>query len=477
MGRGSKRFILGMVSFIVLAFLSVSFPGIAGSAVSVAPETVRVRVGLVQDIQSQDFHVRGKYRLIDRQTGEVLSEVLPGERWQVEFASGRLRLYKNDVMKMTSGGSIGLHHVSRMAAVLSGDGTLKNISLAGAVSAVKAGGPVSPLRFDSGSVNVLTSSGKHSLQGGQDLNLVGLSLGDRTRNYRGEMEFRLLPEGITVVNELPLEEYLYGVLPREMPASWPVEAQKAQAVAARSYAVAKLGTYRSYGFDVLATQMSQVYGGYDSEHTNSTRAVNETRGQFVLYRAKPIEAFFHSSSGGFIEDSRDVWTEAREYLKGKADPYDRNEAHYNWTVEYSQEQLVKRLTDRKGYYNRPGQPEKVFSRVDDIEVLEKTSTGTRVKKIRITGLDAEKKPISAEVSNADSVRVVLGLKSALFSIKKETDADKKLNRVTITGSGFGHGLGMSQYGAYGMAGKGYNYQDILKYYYINSEVGSIPGVR
>ncbi|MFZ5650797.1 MAG: SpoIID/LytB domain-containing protein [Bacillota bacterium] len=473
MRRCSKRLTFGTVFFLVFALLVTSAPHSAGSAVSVTPKTVRV--GLVQDIQSQDFHVRGKYRLVDRQTGEVLSEVLPGERWQVKFASGRLQLYKNGVLKMTSGSSIGLHQVNRLVAVLSGDGTLKNISSADSVSAAGAGGGVSSLRFDSGRVNVLTSSGQHSLQGGQDLNMVGLSLGDRTQNYRGEVEFRLLPKGITVVNELPMEEYLYGVLPREMPAFWPIEAQKAQAVAARSYAVAQLGAYRNYGFDLLATQMSQMYGGYDAEHPNSTRAVNETRGQVVLCRTKPINAFFHSSSGGYIDDSRDVWVEALEYIKGKADPYDRNEVHYNWMVAYSQEQLVKQLTDRKGYYNMPGEPEKVFSRVDDIEILEKTSTGARVKKIRITGLGADKKPLAVEVSNADAVRVVLGLKSALFSMKKETGADKKLNRVTITGSGYGHGLGMSQYGAYGMAGKGYNYQDILKYYYSNSGVGFLTG--
>lgn len=433
MRGGSKKCTFIAFSFFILVFMATLVPYSAESAVFVSPKTIRV--GLAQDVQSQDFHVRGKYRLVDRQTGEVLSEVLPGERWQVRFASGKLQLYKNGQMKMTSGNSIGLHQVNLMVAVLSGNGTLRNVSSADAVSAVRAGGGVSSLKFDTGSVSVLTSSGKQSLQGGEDLNLIGLVLGGRTQNYRGEVEFRPLPKGITVVNELPLEEYLYGVLPREMPAFWPAEAQKAQAVAARSYAVAQLGAYRNYGFDLLATQMSQMYGGYDAEHPNSTRAVNETRGQVVFCKTKPISAFFHSSSGGYIEDSRDVWAEALDYIKGKADPYDKNEAHYNWTVAYSQEQLVKQLTDRKGYYNMPGEPEKVFSRVDEIEILEKTSTGARVKKIRITGLGADKKPLSVEVSNADAVRVVLGLKSALFSINKEISPDKKLNKVTFTGSG------------------------------------------
>ncbi|MFZ5646818.1 MAG: SpoIID/LytB domain-containing protein [Bacillota bacterium] len=473
MRLSSEKGIFRVVSAVFMALLATLLPYSAEGAVSVTPKTIRV--GLAQDVQTQDFHVRGKYRLIDRQTGEVLSEVLPGERWQVRFVGGKLQLYKNGQMKMTTDGSLGLDQVNRLVAVLSGDGTLKNVSSAEAVSAAGAGGAVSSLRFDAGSVNVVTSSGKYSLRGGQDLNLVGLVFGDRVQNYRGEVEFRPQFKGITVVNELPLEEYLYGVLPREMPAFWPVEALRAQAVSARSYAVAQLGTYRNYGFDLLASQMSQMYGGYDAEHSNTTRAVNETRDQVLLCKGKPISAFFHSSSGGYIEDSRDVWAEPLEYIKGKADPYDRNDAHYNWSVSYSMEQLVRQLTDRKGYYNSPKEPEKVFSSIDDIEIVEKTSTGARIKKIRITGLGTDKKPFKVEISNADAVRAALGLKSALFSMKKETGPDKKISKVTFTGSGYGHGLGLSQYGAYGMAGKGYNYQDILKYYYSNSEIGPIAG--
>jgi len=239
--------------------------------------------------------------------------------------------------------------------------------------------------------------------------------------------------------------------------------------------LANLDTYRDQGFDLLATQMSQVYGGYDAEHPNSTRAVNETRGQVVLCNGKPISAFFHSSSGGYIEDSKDVWSESLNYIKAKSDPYDKNENHYNWSVSYNKEQLVSQLTSIKGFYNKAGEAERIFTRVDDIEILEKTSTGARIKKIKITGLDTGMKPLRVEISNADVVRRVLGLKSSLVVMKKESTPDDKLNSVTFTGSGNGHGLGMSQYGALGMASKGYNYQDILKYYYSNSEIGQISG--
>ncbi|KJR99356.1 MAG: hypothetical protein VR68_09495 [Peptococcaceae bacterium BRH_c4a] len=456
-----------------LVFLITALPCRASSEVSVIPKTIKV--GLVQDAQTQDFSVRGRYRLVNRLTGGAVSDVLPGERWQAKYSGTGLQLYKNGQLAVNAGSTLGLQQVSQMVAVLGGRGNLKNIAASDNLQVLGAGGKVFGLRMDSGNIKVLSGSGTYGLQGNKDLNLVALSVAGRPQNYRGDMEFRLQPGGITIINELPLEEYIYGVLPREMPASWLPEAQKAQAVSSRSYAVAHLGTYRNQGFDLLATQMSQVYGGYDAEHPNATRAVNETGGQLVLCEGKPISAFFHSSSGGYIEDARDVWAESLDYIKAKSDPYDKNENHYNWSVSYSKEQLVSQLTGRKGYYNRAGEPEKIFTRVDDIEILEKTSTGARVKKVRITGLDAEKKPLRLEISNADAVRIVFGLKSSLFTMKKESAPDGKLNSVIFTGSGFGHGLGMSQYGALGMARKGYNYQEILKYYYSNSEIGPLSG--
>jgi len=458
--------------FLMMLFITV-LPYRADSEVSITPGTIKV--GLVQDSQTQEFNVQGRYRLIDQVNGKVLSQVLPGERWQVRYSGTSLQLYKNGQLLENVARNLELQQVRQMVAVLGGSGNLKNTISTDKLQMLGDGGKSSSLRLDSGNIRVLSGFGTSALQGGTDLNLVTLSLSGRPQNYRGDMKFRLLPGGITIINELPLEEYMYGVVPREMPASWLPEAQKAQAVISRSYALANLDTYRDQGFDLLATQMSQVYGGYDAEHPNSTRAVNETRGQVVLCNGKPISAFFHSSSGGYIEDSKDVWSESLNYIKAKSDPYDKNENHYNWSVSYNKEQLVSQLTSIKGFYNKAGEAERIFTRVDDIEILEKTSTGARIKKIKITGLDTGMKPLRVEISNADVVRRVLGLKSSLVVMKKESTPDDKLNSVTFTGSGNGHGLGMSQYGALGMASKGYNYQDILKYYYSNSEIGQISG--
>ncbi len=451
-----------------LAFIMVAVPCRAESRVTVSPKTVRVC--LAQDLQTRDFYVQGKYRLVG-QGGELIAAVQPGERWQAVFSGGRIQFFKNGQLVGTHSGPAGLQQDKPLLAVLGGSGAVKNAALDAGIQAVGADGQAKQLKIGPGGIIVAGASGTPVARGGGDLHLVSLSAGGRSQSYRGNMEFRVQAGGITVINELPLEEYLYGVLPREMPAFWPLEAQKAQAVAARSYALAQLGAYRPHGFDLMATQQSQVYGGYNAEHPISSRAVDETRGQVMLYREKPISAYFHSSSGGHIENCQDVWREAVDYIKSRPDPYDKNPNHYNWEATYSQEQLVNQLKEKKGYFNRTGEPEKIFSRVDDVKILERTSSGTRVKKIIIEGQDSGGKPLKVELYNADAVRGALGLKSSLFEIKKETGSGGALKSLTMKGSGFGHGLGMSQYGAFGMASQGYSYQDILKYYYYNVQVG------
>lgn len=454
---------------LITLFLILLLPYRAGSEVIVAPETIRV--GIAQDVQEQEFFIQGKYRLVNQQTGDLLHDVLPGERWRVKLLTNEIQIYKNGQQAGTYSGSLGLRQINTTVAIMGGSGNLKNVAVGENLSVVNTGGQATSLKVDGGKTVIISQNGTSLVQGG-DLNLVSLVTGSQSTSYRGNFEFRVQNGGITVINELPLEEYLYGVLPREMPAFWPIEAQKAQAVTARSYAIAQLGTYRAYGFDLLNTQLSQVYGGYAGEHPNASRAVDETRGQVVTLKGKVINAFFHSSSGGYTENSEDVWVQPLEYIRAKPDPYDRNDKHYNWEVIYNQEQLISQLVKRKNYYSTNSEPDKVFSRVDDINVLEKTSSGLRIKKISITGLDALGQHLHVEISNADAVRTTLGLKSSLFEMKKEIN-DGTLLKVTIKGSGYGHGLGMPQYGALGMANQGYNYQDILKYYYNNSQISYV----
>lgn len=150
------------------------------------------------------------------------------------------------------------------------------------------------------------------------------------RPYRGKLNVHDTVDGVLVVNDVPLEQYLYGVVPDEMPPLWELEALKAQAVAARSYAIA---TRRSSGvFDAYDDTRSQVYGGLEAEHPRTTRAVDETRGQVVLHGGAVATTFFFSTSGGWTASIEDIWrgVEPQPYLRGVADPTDAHSPFHRW---------------------------------------------------------------------------------------------------------------------------------------------------
>jgi len=425
----------------------------AESEAPVIPETIRV--GLAQDVAVQEFSVSGKYKLVDK-SGKVIAGVLPGEHWQARFAGGKLDLARNGKEIGSYSDPVIIQQAGAEIVVLGAGGVRKKYTVGGSLPVMGSSGQAADT--GSGSLNVISGSGQATIKASQGLNLVSLTANGTTASYRGDMEIRPLSGGLTVINELSMEEYLYGVVPSEMPSSWPAEALKAQVVAARTYAVSQLGSYGTYGFDLLATQQNQVYRGYIAENESTGKAVDETRGQVLTYNGEIIRAFFHSSSGGYVECCQDVWREELGYLCTKEDPYDKNDNHYNWSVKYTQDQLIAKLAES----------ELTLTSVDNIEIMEKTASGARAKKLKISGTGLDGKPVVNEVFNADLVRKVLGLKSALFELSVERDGQEKLVSVIIKGSGYGHGLGMSQYGALGMAKQGYNYQDILKYYYNNT---------
>lgn len=433
--------------------------------VRVIPGTVRV--GLIQHAQEIGFSVSGTYQLIDQFSGQPVAEISPGQRWQVRVGPYGMELFRDGTWMGSFAGPLMVREKMLQVAVLSGKGDLLNRETGFVLG---SGGKQVELNNIVG-VSVLSAGGQKKLSPAGGLNLVTLSQGDNARRYRGNMEFRTDGKGLTAINQLPVEEYLYGVVPAEMHAYWPAEALKAQAVAARSYVLAQLGSYQSQGFDVLATQRSQVYRGYDGENPATTKAVDETRGVVMTYRGRPISAVFHSSSGGYTENSEDVWISRVDYLRARPDPADQNPQHYGWSKTYTLEELKQQFASR-GYQ---------FSEIYNLEEVERTSTGARVKCLAVTGLGPDGRPLTIEIgrnpakSKADEVRMSLGLKSSLFTMRKNFDDKNNLVSVTFTGSGWGHGLGMSQYGALGLATQGYNYQDILKYYYTGITIASDYG--
>lgn len=413
-----------------------------------------IRAALVSGAETLSFKVSGNYEIVDLATGKVLSELKQGETCQVELKGSRIAVKGSRDSYGSFKGPVAVRESGSSAVVLNGSGAVKDLGLE-KIMAISSDGKIVPLKSTVSPV-IRTASGTIQFKGSSGgLNLVSLSSSSGSKRYRGSVEFCLEEGKLAAVNVLNIEEYLRGVVPSEMPSSWSPEALKAQAVAARNYALQRVETTRGSASNVNSDISSQVYGGYDAETVATNKAVEETSGIIMLSGGSTVSAFFHSSSGGFTENSEDVWSGKLSYIRSKADPYDKNEKHYNWKVSYTADQLKEKLAVA-GYK---------FKKVTDVVELERTSSGARVMELAVKGVGPDGKSLTAEIKNADTVRATLGLKSALFKFTKKYDRSKNLTEINITGSGWGHGLGMSQYGAYGMALEGYDYQEILKYYY------------
>ena len=268
--------------------------------------------------------------------------------------------------------------------------------------------------------------------------------------YRGTITIRQHEKGIDVINELRLEEYLYGVVPKEMSPQWPKEALKSQAVAARTYALYQKEKNRDKGYDVYASTSSQVYGGVTAEHKNATAAVNETRGKLLICDGKLVLAYFHANSGGVTEDAENVWTAQVPYLKSVRDDFSVQAPRNKWShaVDFVG---MGRSFNQKGIH---------VGTIYEITPIEMSPTG-RIKKIGIVHSGG----VTTLSGNHFRIKYDPRLiKSTLFQIRKEGSG------IRISGSGYGHGVGMSQWGAYEMAKAGYGYSDILRFYYAGVEV-------
>ncbi len=272
-------------------------------------------------------------------------------------------------------------------------------------------------------------------------------IGDRW--YRGRTLLLSTQQRLTAVNYVDLEQYLYSVLGSEMSSNWPPEALKAQAVVARSYALYQRKKASDRPYDLGDTTRWQVYTGIDKEALTTQSAVAATAGQVVTYNGNIIEAVFHSSSGGHTENSENVWVKPLPYLQGVPD-FDQGTPGFQWVKNFSNEELRSKL---------PG-----LGKIRTLEVQRQSPFG-RVMSIKVVG-DA-----GARVMKGDNLRAVLGLRSTLFTITPQlTSSTGKGSKISpaifqLNGRGYGHGLGLSQWGAYNMALMGYNYQQIVLYYY------------
>ena len=366
----------------------------------------------------------------------------------------------------------------------------------------------------------VTKTGRPIFQfdGGQGYSLgiqPGLEEGEETATwfkgyrYYGGFQYHRSGGDLTVINIVDLEDYIKGVLPYEMNNAWPLEALKAQAVCARSYAATISNSHASSGFDVCNNTHCQMYQGLNLANDLTDRAVEETAGEFVRYNGVPVVTYYSASDGGATEDVRNIWDSTADlpHLKGVIDPYEADLAdsisQYNWTVTVTKADAAAKLQS-KGYN---------CGSIVDVYVAELSETGNPKT---ITFVDSNGKNWSF---GPETLRIWFSLRSNRFTIGGGTasyyvngtsdtlasvsgayavSGDGTVSAITgtpyvatasgtdrlgtsssavsgstitFTGSGYGHNVGMSQQGARAMALRGMDYIDILTFYFTGITVG------
>ncbi len=263
-------------------------------------------------------------------------------------------------------------------------------------------------------------------------------IGDRW--YRGRTLVVPTDKGLTAVNWVDYQEYLYSVLGGEMDASWPQEALKAQAIAARTYALYEREKQRNNPVYDLGNTPDrwQIYKGVISESPATYKAVDATAGQVLTYKNRIILSVFHACSGGHTENVEDVWGNTLPYLRAVQD-YDQNIKQCNWIKTFSPSEISAKFPE---VGNVKDMIPETFSRFRSVKVL------------KIVGNKG------AKMLRGEEVRTALKLKSTRFTVAKGADGS-----FVLQGLGFGHGLGMSQWGAYNLARQGVNHLQILGHYY------------
>jgi stage II sporulation protein D (peptidoglycan lytic transglycosylase) len=284
------------------------------------------------------------------------------------------------------------------------------------------------------------------------LNLVSIVSTDgglvkfKGKRYRGTITLCMGGEDFYVVNKLLMEDYVKGVTPAEMPATWPLEAVKAQAICARTYALRYDSSNPAY--DICKTQACQVYIGYEHEHKNSNRAVDETRGEVATYGGKMIGTYFHSTSGGMTENSENVWVATLPYLKGVDSTGEEISSKHTWMHPYSNDDFSKRI-------KKAGK--KDIGKVYAWRPI-KRGVSPRIMKAEFSGTKGK-----VELSGS-KIQYYLDLEDRWIDVMFIP------SKVVVVGHGYGHGIGMSQYGARARALEGKNYRQILKHYYTGIEI-------
>ncbi len=356
-------------------------------------------------------------------------------------------------------------------------------------------------KIEGGVINIYDATGENILASGEELFITSegdlMKIGEK--KYRGGAVIRKNGEAFDVINKVDIEEYLYGVVSKEMSPSWNTEALKAQAIVARTMVFSSLKDKHSdLGFELCATTNCQVYGGYEAEHENTNRAVNETAGLIVKYNGEAAKTFYSAGNGGYTERAENVWGGSIPYLVTMKDSYEKTDeiSSLTWTLEVTPSEIAEGI---KKYGGDVGQ-------VTNMRIKEASESG-RIIELEVTGTDG------SFILTKEKTRTFLGLRSQLYTIsggtseiyaldgegKKQTAGNKVIggdgkiteqkssyvidmegispivsgsDSFTLTGRGYGHGIGMSQWGAKAMGDEGKTAAEILGFYFPGTNVES-----
>lgn len=344
------------------------------------------------------------------------------------------------------------------------------------------------------------------------IKVIGLKRKGKQAAYRGIFEITRVPgkEGkLSLVNILPLEEYLKGVVPNELPPSFGEEALKAQSIAARNYAI-RPRVKRFPHFDVCDSVQSQVYFGYNTEARESNEAIEATKGLVALYEGEVILALYSSAAGGYTENYENAFSEQGggsfpakplPYLKGKPDnektpvlsndekardfytknpsSFDAYSRYFRWTREWSGEELRKVLNSTLCRYPSCELISPKLKTGDDIGKIKRVKVISRGVSGKIIALQVETSKGNWIIKKELLIRRIFknagkALPSANMVFDNIIDKGGYLVTLKAFGGGFGHGVGMSQYGASYMSKNGYSFDEILQHYYSGVAIGTWP---
>ncbi|MGA1845717.1 SpoIID/LytB domain-containing protein [Deferribacter abyssi] len=261
--------------------------------------------------------------------------------------------------------------------------------------------------------------------------------------YRGYFKVFIKKGNLYVINILNIEDYLKSVVTSESPSSWPLETLKAQAVAARTYALYQKLHREDWSYDVVDNEGDQAYKGVKNETSKGIKSVVETTGLVLTYRDRPILSFFTASTGWYIDDPKYIFGSGYPYLRAKPDPYSAKEKMGKWVKKATLSQIEIYLK-KKGVN---------IGTIYSIQPYKVTPAG-RVIKVKIIHSRGSK-----VLRTYTTVRRAVGLYDILFKISQQG------NNITFTGGGFGHGIGYSQWGGKALGDMGKRFDEILKFYY------------